>query len=277
MDHFLFDINHIRYQLIASNEGKPYNWIFLPGGPGADSCYFQSLINFLNLPGNTWFIDFPGSGRNIHPGYNFDRWFDIFLPALKKFENVILVGHSFSGMFPLLFPELENILKGYVILHSAPSLWLEEAAIYSKRFNLPDFSSEMQDFTLNPNEKTFRVALDACMPYYFPPHTLEEGRHFVSQIPFQYLPTVWWQRKAVEINFSAKWVPEQVPTLIVGGTYDCMCPFTLFQRDKRFSRPNITMFNIENGGHFGWLESPNEYKRLFSDFQAKVLSLTVSC
>jgi len=278
MDRFFFDINHVRYQLVTSNEGKPYNWIFLPGGPGADSCYFQSLISLLTLPGNAWFIDLPGSGGNIQIiplGYNFDLWFEIFLPALKKFENVILVGHSFGGMFPLLFPELENILKGYVILNSAPSLWLEEAVAYSQRFKLPDLSSEMQDFTLNPNEQTFLVALDACMPYYFPPHTLEEGRRLLSQIPFQYLPAVWWQRKAVELNFSAKWVPERLPTLIVGGTYDCISPFTLFQRDKRFSRPNITLFNVENGGHCGWLENPNTFKKLFSDFQTKVLPVAV--
>src|SRR5689334_19027115 len=163
MDRFFFDVNHVRYQLVSSREGKPYNWIFLPGGPGADSCYFHSLISHLTLPGNTWFIDLPGSGENIQTnplGYNFDLWFEIFLPALKKFENVILIGHSFGGMFPLLFPELENILKGYVILNSAPRLWLEEAVTYSQRFKLPDLSSEIQDFTSNPNDQTFKVALN---------------------------------------------------------------------------------------------------------------------
>lgn len=46
----------------------------------------------------------------------------------------------------MLYPELEGILQGCVILNSAPVLWLEEAVAYSKQFDLPDLTEDMQIF-----------------------------------------------------------------------------------------------------------------------------------
>jgi pimeloyl-ACP methyl ester carboxylesterase len=265
MKNYLYDSDHVRYQLYQTNEGEPYNWLFFPGGPGADSSYLRSLVDELNLPGNVWLIDLPGNGSNVVEGYSedFDSWVSLFPKIIEQFDHPILVGHSFGGMFPLLFPELENKLKGFIILNSAPALWLEEAVAYSKQFDLPDLSKEMQEFTLNPNLETFKAALDACMPYYFPEATLEKGRELLAGVDFQYQPAVWWQRKAIELNFSAKWVPQKVPTLIIGSKYDCICPFTLFQKDKRFQRSNIEMLFIEDAGHMTWVENPAKTKEAF--------------
>jgi len=265
---YFYDCDHVRYELCQTNGQKPYNWLFFPGGPGADSSYFHGLIEVLNLPGNVWLFDLPGNGDNISRslGENFDVWFEIFPSIIQKFDNPILVGHSFGGMFPLLFPELENRLKGFIILNSTPSLWLEEAVAYSKQFNLPDLSKEMQDFVQHPNQKTFEVALDACMPYYFPSGTLEQGRALIAQVPCQYLPAVWWQKKAIELSFSAKWIPQYIPTLIIGSKYDCICPFSLFEKDARFQRDNIKLIFVEDAGHLSWVENPKAVKVAFEEF-----------
>lgn len=273
MANYFYDANLVRYDLVATRGGKPCNWLFFPGGPGADSRYFHSLVDLLDLPGNIWFIDLPGNGDNVKgiaADYDFDNWLTIFLPTIQKFENPIIVGHSAGSMFPLCFPELEKKLKGFVILNSAPCLWLEEAVAYGKQFNLPDLTKEMQDFTLSPNLSTFRVALDACLPYYFPPKSLQQGRELIADVPFEFLPAVWWQRKVIEMPFSAKWIPQEVPTLIVGGRYDCICPYTLFQQDTRFRRPNIEMLLVNDGGHFPWIENPELVQSAFEKFCKKL-------
>ena len=82
-----------------------------------------------------------------------------------------------------------------------------------------------------------------------------------------------WQRKAIELNFSAKWVPQKVPTLIIGAKYDCIAPFSLFQKDERFSRPNIHMCYFEEAGHCGWIESPEKFKAAFSQFVVTLFKL----
>lgn len=263
--NYLYDSNHVRYELYQTNGGKPYNWLFLPGGPGADSSYLRSLVDELNLPGNVWLIDLPGNGNNLDESIagQFDKWFEILPASIKRFENPVLVGHSFGGMFPLLFPELESYLKGFVILNSAPALWLEEAVAYSKQFDLPDLSKEMAEFTQNPCQETFKAALSACMPYYFPKETLEKGRKLLLQVPFQYLPAAWWQKKAIELNLSAKWIPLTVPTLIVGAKYDCICPYSLFEKDARFHRKNIQFLFIKDAGHIGWVENPKAIRKAF--------------
>jgi pimeloyl-ACP methyl ester carboxylesterase len=268
MPNYFHDTNHVRYELVATHEGKPYNWLFLPGGPGGDSRYLLSLVNLLELPGNVWLVDLPGNGDNleaISTDYDFDLWFDIFLPTIKKFKNPIVVGHSFGGMFPLCFPELEEQLKGFVILNSAPSLWFESQSQSVKKYHLPDVTKEEQEFSQNPSALTYRTLLDASLPYYFSAESLDRGK-VLFNVPCHFRPSIWWQRKASEINFSAKWIPQHVPTLIIGGTEDCICPYSLFEQDARFKRANIEMINIDEGWHLPWIENPEMVKTAFKKF-----------
>ncbi len=274
MANYLYDADQVRYELYQINPGKSYNWLFFPGGPGADSCYLRSLVDELKLPGNVWLIDMPGNGSNHCKEHtdDFDRWLDLFPQVVAKFENPIVVGHSFGGMLPLLYPDLENFLAGCVILNSSPCAWAEEAQAYAKQFQLPDLTQDMQAFVQNPNQETFHAALGACMPYYFPKATLEKGSKIFSQVPVHYRPAVWGQIKSAEGKLTARWVPQKVATLIIGSKYDCICPFTLFKRDERFHRPNIRLTFIEDAGHFPWIENPNFVRRAFDDFIRKIES-----
>ena len=137
-NHYFFDSDQIRYELRQTNGDLPYNWLFLPGGPGLDSSYLHSLVDELNLPGNVWLVDLPGNGTNHSKNFseNFDEWFDLFPKIVTPFYHPILVCHSFGGMLPLLFPHLESRLGGMIILNSSPVLWLKEAALYSNQFGL---------------------------------------------------------------------------------------------------------------------------------------------
>lgn len=271
MSPYLYDTDQVRYELYQTNGGKEYNWLFFPGGPGADSSYLRALVDELKLPGNVWLIDLPGNGGNVQKAFDdYDSWASLLPKIVKRFNHPVLVGHSFGGMFPLLFPELESLLKGFIMLSSVPCLWLEEAVKYSKQFDVPDLTEEMREFTHDPNPETFKRALEACMPYYFPKKTLERGRRYLSQIPFQWQPAVWWQRRAMESNFSAKWVPQNLPTLIIGAKFDCICPFSLFKQDSRFQRQNIKLLFIENAGHCPWIENPTAVRHAFDAFCAQL-------
>lgn len=269
---YLWDKFGTRYQLLKSNSGSTvYNWLFLPGGPGADSRYFKSLIEIFDMPGNYWLIDLPNNGDNVQDSgeYNFDRWSECFLPCLQKFDSPILVGHSFGGMFPMLFPELENILKGFVILNSAPCLWLEEAAKKALERGMADklLDKDITAFRTNPNNETFQKALLACVPYYFPEETRALGCELLKDLPFNYHASNWWFKKSEEINFTAQWVPSAVKTLILSGTEDLIVPYSLFERDARFNRPHITHKVIQGAGHMPWVEKPEEVSETFKQFQ----------
>lgn len=274
-DNYFYDHNFVRYQLVKTNPGEIiYNWLFVPGGPGADSSYFLTLIEHLDVSGNFWLIDLPANGSNISnrvaADYNFETWDNCLLSCIQKFQNPIYVGHSFGAMFALLFPQLEQQLKGFIILNSAPSLWLEEAAKYAKENNISLLSEPMIEFENNPNPETFKTALLACAPYYFPQSSLAIGIKLLEQLPFNYLAAVWWLRKVHEINFTAKWIPQQIPTLILGASHDFITPMTLFEKDKRFQRKNITYNKIQNAGHFPWLEQPSRVKLAFKTLAEQI-------
>ncbi len=264
----LWDEHFTRYQLIQATEGSD-NWLFLPGGPGGDSCYFLPLIHTLKLAGNVWLVDFPANGSNIkkvNPDYPFDQWEECLLATVKKFPSPILVGHSFGGMFPLLFPELEHHLKAVVLLNSAPSLWLEEAAKVAQEKQIPLLTEPLLDFEKKPSPATFKKALLACAPYYFPPRGVEEGKKLLESLPFNYHAAVWWLKKAPAIHFNAKWIPQKVPTLILGGSEDCITPVSLFSKDIRFQRENMMQIVIQNAGHFPWLEQKEAVYNAFHSF-----------
>lgn len=274
MTYISINENNIRTSLIKNQEAPILNWLLLPGGPGADSQYFESLVNAIEIEGNIWFVDFPNNGSNLHTeDYNYDQWLDIFIPFVKNFQNPIIVGHSFGGMLPLLFPELENLLKGLVILNSAPSLWLEEAVKYAKQFKLPDLSNEAQAFIKTPNQETFEAYLNVCIPYYFPLNSLENDKQLLAGLPFNYHAALWWQRKAIEMNFSAKWIPQKTPTIIINAEYDCIVPYTLYQNDTRFNRSNIEKIVLKGAGHFPWIENPSEIKAIFNQFEQSIKKL----
>jgi pimeloyl-ACP methyl ester carboxylesterase len=263
--NYFYDEDHVRYELYQSNGGKAFNWLFLPGGPGVDSSYFRSLIDQLDLPGNVWLIDLPGNGTNEQGTIDYDHWFEIYPKVIRRFDHSILVGHSFGGMFPLLFPELEECLDGFVVLNSAPCLWKEEAVSYAKQFDLPDFSQEVEKFILNPTQETFATGLDACMPYYFPKRTLEKGRALFLKIPTRYQAACWWLQKSMELNFDAKWIPQKVPTFIIGSKFDCICPHHLYQNDQRFHRSNVKFFFVEDAGHFIWIDNLEATQKIFNE------------
>ena len=268
MNKCMYDNCHVRYQIVKSNPGNVlFNWLFIPGGPGADSMYFLDLISQLNMPGNYWLIDFPANGSNISKTvsaeYNFELWSECLLSTVSGFDKAIIVGHSFGGMFPLMFPELENRLTGFVILNSAPSLWLEEAAKYAQEKGIPLLKEPMAEFEYKPNDKTFKKALMACAPYYFTEKNLKKGKELLKKLPFNYHAAVWWLKKVNEINFQAEWVPKKVKTLIIGASHDFITPFSLFEKDARFCRNNIILKKINNAGHFPVVGAGSDCKRVF--------------
>lgn len=271
-----YDENFVRYRLVKSNPAnyKPYNWLFLPGGPGADSCYYLSLIKHLDDLGNFWLIDFPTNGdntqNNIDIDYDFNLWEGYLIPAIQRFEKPILVGQSFGGMFPLLFPKLEKILSGFIILNSAPRLWFAEAINYAKKNNVSTVSEAGIKFRERPTHETFKAALLANAHCHFPAKSIEAGKKMFEQLPFNYKAMLWWIKKVQDVNFDAKWIPQHVPTLIMGGTEDFVVPCCIFETDKRFQRNNIEIKTLQDAGHFLWIDQMATVKEVFNSFLNRI-------
>ncbi len=278
-NNIFFDENFTRYKLIKSNPGKiACNWLFLPGGPGIDSNYLLPLVKEIEVDGNCWVIDFLLNGSNLQDNTGLDpdkiyrKWGDYFLAAMNKFDNPILVGHSFAGYFPLFFPELEKILKGFVILSTAPipptlpTLNIDKFEKYAKENNLPFAANAVNAFLSVPTLNTAREQYLALVPYAFPEDTRAQGIKLIESLFINVDTAYWWITKGSKAYSTINWIPEKIPVLILGGTHDFITPLSLFEEDRRFHRNNIEIVNIPNAGHFPWIEQPIFIKDAFAHF-----------
>jgi pimeloyl-ACP methyl ester carboxylesterase len=262
-----YDDQGVRYTLVTTMGGREeINWIFIPGGPGADSRYLKSLIDILSLPGNIWLIDLPGNGDNASPNsYDFHQWLRLIPEIASRFDNCIIVGHSLGGMLPLLTPELESKLTGLVIINSSPSLWMEEAHRLSAQHKLPDLP-ERKAFFQNRSQENYDQLLKASIPYYFNKDAVEQGYQLFQDVPFPVDTALKVLGIMQNIKYNAQWIPHDVPTLIIGGDQDYINPYILYEKDTRFDRQNIRKVLINGCGHWCWIEKPDAVSAAVSSY-----------
>ncbi len=260
------DENGVRHTLVKTNGKAQVNWLFLPGGPGADAAYLKSLAKLLNMPGYYWLIDLPGNGTNPKPrNYDFNTWFTLLPKITAQYDNCVLVGHSFGGMLAMLTPELENLVQGLVILNSAPKISQEASSKVIHKYNIPERYEE-QAFRENPCEKTYRSLFLSKLPDFFRKDKQSKGKQLLAKLPFPYKTTNIVYSILQKLPYEAKWAPQTVPTFLVGGERDFINPFYLFAEDERFNKPNITHVLLPNCGHWCWVEEPTLVEKTFASF-----------
>ncbi len=266
-----------RYTKIQENAGSEINWLYLPGGPGVDASYMQSLIELNYLPGTHWLIDLPENGTNIlgedyDPKFDFDqKWSEAFLNIFNEFNHIILVGHSGGGMIPLLYPEIEHRLAGLVIMHSSPKFWGDAVEKAAKEHHLPSLDKLMGNYFSNPGMETFKIVVQACAPYYFLPEKIEKGLELLAELQSNPYAVAWFLPKMQQINYDAKWIPKSLPTLVITSDHDFIVPHELYLDDKRFDRKNIMRVDIEKAGHFSWHDNPKMVKKAFWKYYQQFL------
>ena len=193
MTYYITDQYASRLSLYPNNidSHSDYNWLFIPGGPGIDSQYFESLISKISLPGKIWRLDFFQNGSNFSGDsydqyFDFDQWQTALCHVVNSLSHVIIVGHSFGAMLPLICREIKEKINGFVILNSAPSLWQDAAVEKASRLSLPSFKEALDIFEHKKTPENFKIALSACMPYYFSEQYIDIGRKYILQYDFNY-------------------------------------------------------------------------------------------
>lgn len=264
----VYTTSRARLQRVNSSENKDLNWLFLPGGPGLGSESLLSFIDILNLPGSFWLLDLPGDGSNTtsNNADSFSRWPKALIEAASQFHPVILVAHSTGGMYALSLPELEGLLKGLVLLDSAPSaVWQASFAEVVKKFPGTGIELIQENYEKNPNNQSLKELTLASAHYLFTKKGLSSGLELLRTLPYNY-ETCQWSAAHFDQTYEAKWIPQTIPTLILAGEEDCLTPLQLFQDDQRFSRENIHFQSIKEAGHFPWIENPVAVAKALSTY-----------
>lgn len=267
---YLWTEHRARLQWICLKPGEnDYNWVFLPG-IGLGSEYLKELISVLDVSGNFWLLDLPGDGSNL-PSHDeiFLHWQEGLIEALSALPSIIVVAHSAGGMFALSVKEIANIIKGLVLIGSAPDAsWQQEFGRYAKEHATPEIEALLKAYEDHPNNETLKNAVVASVAYSFTPQSYEAGKKCLASMSYNYLASMW-AAKNFEQGYDAQWIP-QIPTLILSGSEDHITPIKLFQSETRFQRTNIILKEIHNAGHFPWVENPKQVASEFMKFSVTV-------
>ncbi len=264
-----------RLSFVKSCSRATLNWFFLPGGPGLGSESLIDLTTHLTLPGKMWFLDLPGDGSNLveNEEYYFQRWPAALAEAVTALENVILVAHSTGGMLALSTPQLKHLLRGLVIMDSAPNAeWQRGFARYCKTYPLPKMDALKDCFLNQPTNDTLRKLTLASLPHVFTQKSLAQGLRLFENLPYNLLAYLW-SANNFDNTYRALWIPSNIPTLILAGENDRITPLSLFKNAKEFNHPNIRMQPIKNAGHFPWIENPQQIQTAFSEYIGQLNSL----
>ncbi len=272
MSNYLYDANHTRLCLSKSVPGeKLFNWLFLPGGPGVDSSSLTDLVKQMHLPGNYWLVDliFNGTNEN-YPQTSADvyqKWTVYLEHVVSQFDNPILIGHSFGGYLPFFCPALEQSLQGLVVFNSVPTLKSDLFTQVATTQNLPSLTEAKNQFIQDPNLENMRALYLKEAHYFFTEQNRAKGiEQIVNKLKYCIPTEHWWYTDGYAFYSDIKWIPQQTPTLIIGGDDDFITPSAVFAQDLRFHRNNIKMVNIPNAGHFPWIEQPDFVNQTLASF-----------
>jgi len=268
----LWTYSRARLQLIKSNSHH-YNWLFLPGGPGLGSESLKGLTEILDLPGNTWHVDFPGDGSNTteDDALAFSCWSQALIEVVSALPNVVLVAHSSGGMFALATPELEAKLCGLVLMDSAPNAsWQQAFNEYINEHPISDIEALQQLYINNPSNEALKKLTIASTPYFSTDHCAQQMKLLMEHLPFNYKSHLW-AAKYFDDTYQAQWIPHTA--LIFAGEHDHITPLSLFTESREFQRENILIREIKNGSHFPWYENPEQVRAVFEEFEARLTKI----
>ena len=269
---YLWTQSRARLQLVHGSKKEHLNWLFLPGGPGLGSESLIPLLNILELPGNMWRLDLPGDGSTTTPNNSksFSFWSSALIEAVGRVERVILVAHSTGGMLALSLPEIEDLLHGLILLDSAPSSeWQILFAEAVKNFPIPELEILQKKHQEAPSNKTLKALTLASAPYLFTPKGQVSGVEMLNILPYNY-ETCQWSEEHFDNTYRAKWVPRNIPTLILNGEKDLVTPQKLFTEKKEWHRSNIIFKSIADAGHFPWIENPQAVISAFKEWTSSI-------
>ncbi|KTC91109.1 alpha/beta fold hydrolase [Fluoribacter dumoffii] len=264
------------YKIRPIKEGCGYTWLFLPGGPGLGSEYLADLCNKLQVPGSVLLLDFPQDGINTQGKLDMKCWQVGLIDLLQSIPHPVLVTHSFSGMFALNLPELNEYLAGLVLMNTTTeNSFFPHVSAMQERHHLPDLIPPASQYHLAPSNETYKEFWNTYKHYCFTAEELNEGEKIIPLFAFNNAAYHY----AIEHfypDYSCKWFPQAIPVMTIASENDFICPPRIFVENNKFQGKNSIHQIIENAGHCPWLIYFNDVQCCFNDFIVKLNSVSMT-
>lgn len=263
------------YRVNELKKGSEYTWIFLPGGPGLGSEYLIDFCLKLALPGRLLVVDFPKDGTNPEGTLDVTSWNEGLIDLMQTYPGSIIVTHSFSGMFCLNLPELEQHISGLVLMNTTTrNSFFERINAMQAQFNLPDLILPASEYHLNPSNESYKKFWDTYKYYCFTQEELAEGEKMLPLFAFNNAAYHY----AIEHfypEYQCRWQPRHIPAMTIASENDYICPDDVFIADKRFQTNNIINKLIKQAGHCPWIMQMPKIQECFDEFLTRLKLFSV--
>ena len=210
----------------------------------------KQLNNLTNKQLQVAALDFPGFGQSQTPtqAMAVGDYAEVVAEFIKKLDlkNVIIVGHSFGGRVGIkLAAKHPELISKLVLVGSA-------------------------GFPMNANRKSLMATGAKIVKPFFKPKFMQGLRKRIyQQIGAEdYVATPELQKTFVNItceDLSEGMKKINCPTLIINGEDDKDTPVEFGQRMNSLIH-NSKFTILPNAGHFSFLDRPEEFAGLISDF-----------
>lgn len=252
-------------------------------GLGSNSEAFSKLQEISADHFKSVVIDLPGYRESpkgdLHPGMqNYAELLIEFIEG-KKYQNVILVGHSMGGQIAMTMAQQSaNMpwLKGLFLLAPAgletfnekDKAWFNTYVTAASMAALPD---EQIRRNFDVNFATGKMPEDALFMYRERIEMKKDAKSYM-----EYLETVTANVNAMLEEPVHSKIPEiEVPVWVVYGKQDYLIPNRILhpglsiedlKAQCNFTNPESKFLTIDNAGHFLVWEQPEEIVKLLREF-----------
>lgn len=259
--------------------GEPV--VILHGGPGLSHDYF--LPHFEPLADNMKlvFFDQRGMGRSTTDLDSTTFSLDLLVEDIEvlrrelKLGNIHLMGHSWGGALAMRYAiNYPDRLKTLILSNSVPASSEFTQAVYENLEKLNNERQNMADIQplmdrVNGGSRDVQV-YDRFMQLNFRPSFYDTSnvnelrlnlseQYLKTQELLQYLPPV-----TEPVNLFPELEQVTVSSLIIRSELDAM-PVEADQKLEQ-TLPDARLVNIEKAGHFPFIEQPEEFFAIVSEF-----------
>jgi proline iminopeptidase len=254
-------INGTNLFYVTAGEGFPC--LVMHGGLGVDHTYLYPTLNPLGDKLHLVYYDHRGNGRSGRPPKNTmtHAQFAMDAEALVQhlgFEKVAVIGHSYGGFIALEFAlRFPHRLSHLILFDTAPAFdYFDEILENALKMGATDEMIENLKTNYSTDED-FRKGMEIIQPLYFKNFAPEIAKRLFKNTIFNA------NGDAAEGELEAyNMVPRlnkiQIPTLILAGRYDFICPpsqATILHKGIA----NSKMVIFENSGHIPAVEEPEAF------------------
>lgn len=252
-----YDKHRIFYEVLGSGSKK----VVLLHGWGGPQIWYQYIDRLLESDIQLFVVHLPGFGQSEEPQKIIDSyWCAEMLKVLideMDLTGSVIIGHSWGGKIASICQAKYEIAGSLILVDSAGfrrfylSVWVKNSIVKLSKSILRLFGMDINTFRENKYFQGFFASEDYR-------EATQTMREVLKRVVNEDIREVYSRIKA--------------PTLIIWGDRDSMTPLmdaVEMQREIRKSgNQNVGLKIIQGGSHFPFIEFPDVFFRLITNFIA---------